>query len=456
MGNICAYWNVAEGSAEQVFPALGNLFLINEAIMKPFVVIAILFWFIGLSPVVGAEENRYKTVLDQFIETALRDNPELLEAKKRIEVKGEIPSQAGSLDDPMFQFELKSMPVDTFDFGQEPMTQKLLTLSQKLPYPGKLGLRSEIALKEMEIARENLEDLKLKIKKQVKKYYYELSFILEAIKITKQNKLLLKQFVAIAESKYSVGKGVQQDVLKAQVELSQIIDKLIQLNKKKESIQAKLNTLMNLLPQAPITVPQGMTKTPFNYPLEELQKMAEENRPVLKQIIRLKERFQASKKLAEKEYYPNFNVGFRYGQREDGPKRVERPDFLSAFVGINIPLWHKTKQRRKVSQESFQIERVQEAYNNTKNQIYLKVKELMDEENQGSETLDLIGKGILPQARQSLESALAGYPVDKVDFLTLLNNQVTLFNWEIKYFRELSNYEKTLAELEHAVGKGLF
>ncbi|MCH8157008.1 MAG: TolC family protein, partial [Nitrospinae bacterium] len=262
--------------------------------------------------------------------------------------------------------------------------------------------------------------------------------------------------VAIAETKYSVGKGVQQDVLKAQVELSQIIDELIQLKQKGKTEKARLNTLMNLLPQKPISIPRGLTKTRFSYNIDELQKMAEESRPVLKQIMRLKERFQVAKQLAEREYYPDFNVGFRYGQREDGPRRLERPDFFSAFVGINIPLWHKTKQSRKVAEEGFQIDRVQDAYNNLRNRIFLKIKEQMDEEARGSETLDLIEKGILPQARQSLESALAGYPVDKVDFLTLLDNQITLFRWEIKYYRELASYEKTLAELENVVGKSLF
>jgi outer membrane protein TolC len=135
---------------------------------------------------------------------------------------------------------------------------------------------------------------------------------------------------------------------------------------------------------------------------------------------------------------------------------IERPDFVSAFVGINIPLWHKSKQSRKVAEKGFQIERVEAAFHKVQNQVFLKIKELMDEEERTGETLKLIQRGILPQARQSLEAALAGYSVDKVDFLTLLDNQVTLFKWQLKYHKELATYEKNLAELEREVGKELF
>ncbi|MFQ5444391.1 MAG: TolC family protein, partial [Nitrospinales bacterium] len=167
------------------------------------------------------------------------------------------------------------------------------------------------------------------------------------------------------------------------------------------------------------------------------------------------ERYKVSKQLAEKEYYPDFNIGFRYGQREDS-LMAEHPDFVSGFVSINIPLWYKTKQRRKVFEETYKIDTANETYNKAKNDFFLQIKQILDDEEKGDQLIKLIKTGIIPQARQSLESALAGYSVDKVDFLTLLDNQVTLFNWEIKYHRELASYEKNLAALEHVVGKRLF
>ncbi len=410
---------------------------------------------------VAAMEMNFQGTLKEFISIALKNNPGLLEAQNRIKVFKEIPSQAGSLDDPVLRFGLSNLPVSTFAFDEYVATTKDITISQKLPFPGKLGLRIDKAKKNVGIAEESYDDLKLKIIRDVKQSYFELCFVLAAIEITKQNKKLLEQFVTIAETKYSVGKGIQQDVIKAQVELSKIMNELIVLNKRKETEKGRLNSLMNLLPQSPLSIPHGITKSSFNFKIEELQGLAEKHRPVLEQIRLTKERYQIARQLAKKDYYPDFNVGFRYGQREDGRAGgtgtfQNRPDFVSAFVGVNIPIWYKTKQRRKVAEESYKVDVAQEAYNKARNQIFLGIKKLMDQEAKSSETLSLIKTAILPQARQSLESALSGYGVDKVDFLSLLDTQVTLLDWEIKYHRELADYEQTLANLEQTVGKSLF
>ena len=314
---------------------------------------------------VAAMEMDFQEKLRKFISIALKNNPALLEAQNRIKVSREIPPQAGSLDDPVLRFGLSNLPVSTFAFDESVATTKDITISQKLPFPGKLGLRTDKAKTNVGIAEESYDDLKLKIIRDVKQSYFELCFVLAAIEITQQNKKLLEQFVTIAETKYSVGKGIQQDVIKAQVEFSQIIDELIALNKRKETEQGKLNSLMNLLPQSPLPIPHGITKSSFNFKIEELQTLAEENRPVLEQIRLSKERYQIARQLAKKDYYPDFNVGFRYGQREDGRAGgtgtfQNRPDFVSAFVGINIPIWYITKQRRNAAEESYKVDVAQD------------------------------------------------------------------------------------------------
>ena len=424
--------------------------------MKPIRIYMLLAVLMVAAPnLCSAQENKFKSALQGFIDIALENNPAIKEFESRIKAAQQVPSQVSSLDDPILQFQLMNMPVDSFDLSQEAMTQKLFSLSQKLPYPGKLGLKAEIAKKNISITQQDLEEAKLTITRDVKLAFYELCFVLAATHITQENKTLLEQFVTIAESKYSVGKGLQQDVLKAQVELSKIMETLIEFQKLEGIEKARLNSLMNLLPQEALNIPHGIGKTDFKFSVSGLQAMAEKHRPLLAKIRSLKERFGVSKKLAEKEYYPNFNVGLKYGQRED-TQAIDRSDFVSAFVGINIPIWYKTKQSRRVTETTHKVEMADQTYNKAKNQIFLKIKELVDKEHQGRKTLQLIEQGILPQARQSLESALVGYSVDKVDFLTLLSNQVTLFRWQTRYHRELTDYEKNLAEIEHSAGKNLF
>ena len=401
-----------------------------------------------------SHSNHFQSALNGFIEEALQKNPILREANNKINVFKEIPPQVGSLEDPMVELGLMNIPVDSFSFSQEAMTQKQLTVTQKFPYPGKLDLKVQAANEDIKIAGQNLADMKLRIIKEVKTAFLEYCFMKAAIETTKRNKILLEQFITIAESKYSVGKGIQQDVLKAQVERSKILNNLIELNEKKEIEKGKLNSLMNRPPQNPLDIPHGLVKTKMKFSVLELQIMAEENRPFLKGLRSAVDKYKIKKQLAEKDYYPDFKVGFRYGQRQDS-FNMEHPDFVSAFVGVNIPIWHKTKQSRKINEESFNIEVAREAYNTGKNRVHLQIKTLMDQMLKSLKLIQLIRRGIIPQAKQSLESALAGYSVDKVDFLTLLDNQVTLLKWEIKDHRELTNYEQNLARLENVVGKRL-
>jgi len=282
-----------------------------------------------------------------------------------------------------------------------------------------------------------------------------LCFINLTIETTRQNKILLKQFVTIAETKYSVGKGIQQDVIKAQVELSKILDELIELDQLQADETAKLNILMNRLPQEPLAIPHGLTQTDYKFDLKTLQDLAENNRPFLQGIQSAINKFTITKKLAEKEYYPNFQVSFRYSQRQDSPIQ-DHPDFVSGFIGVNIPIWFATKQRKKVAEENYRILTANDSYNAARNDVFLKIKLILDKEIKSRKLISLIKTGIIPQARQSLESALAAYSVDKIDFLTLIDNQVTLLKWEIKYHRQLTDYEQNLAALEHVVGQRLF
>lgn len=399
--------------------------------------------------------GKFKLTLESFILEAKQNNPTLGEAENKILIFKEIPEQRRSWKDPVLTLGLINMPVDSFSFRDQAMTQKQFQLTQEIPFPGKMALKEKAAEKDVSIAEWNLKELELKIIRMVKESFYELCFINSAIETTGQNKFLLKQFITIAESKYSVGKGIQLDVLKAQVELSKIMDELIELRQLQANETAKLNILMNRLPQEPLAIPHGLSKTDFKFDIQTLQGLAEKNRPFLQGIQSAIHKFRLTKQLAEKEYFPNFQVGFRYSQRQDSPI-MEHPDFVSGFIGVTIPIWFATKQKKKVAEEHYRIETAKKSYSVARNDVFLKIQLIVDKEIKGRSLISLIKTGIIPQARQSLESALAAYSVDKIDFLTLIDNQVTLLKWEIKYHRELTDYEQNLAALEHVVGQPLF
>jgi cobalt-zinc-cadmium efflux system outer membrane protein len=410
--------------------------------------------FVPLFPAY-AEDSASTTSLERLIEEAISNNPELKAADEKAQAFSEKPAQEESLDNPRVGFGLMNLPVNSFSFAQEPMTQKQVSLIQKFPFPGKLTLKGGIARKSADIVKEEFIEKRNNLIMQVKTVYRNILFLDKTIEITEKNRDLVRELVKTAESKYSVGMGIQQDVLKARVELSKMIDMLISLGQKKESLLARLNAL--LFRPADKSVADidsedidSLKPTGFSYTAEELERIADENRPVL---IGLKQKIELSQlavKLAKKNYYPDFDVGMSYGQRQD------RPDFVSGFVTVSIPLWHKTKEDRKVAEEAANVRQAEEQYKSMKNEISFKVRDSLSAIDQYRRQIDLFKTGLIPQSRAALESAMAGYGVNKVDFMTLVNNLITSYNYETEYYRALTNYENTLAEIEATVGKRLF
>jgi outer membrane protein TolC len=191
-------------------------------------------------------------------------------------------------------------------------------------------------------------------------------------------------------------------------------------------------------------------KSQFNFKIDELEKIAFDSRPVLKIMENEIVKNEYLYKLAQKDYYPNLNISLGYTQRDIGM------DFISAMFSVNIPLFINKKQGKKVEETAYTIASVREGYIGMKNEIKYKIRELVHRIDEYNELFELLNQGIIPQASQSLRSAIAGYQVANVDFLTLLNNQMTLFDYEIEHYRILTDYEKSLADLEFILGKQLF
>lgn len=416
----------------------------------------LLLLFISNGGELFCQEKKQPTLnLNQVIDKALENNPQILSAKKKWEAYKEKIPQAGALPDPTFSLGVINLPVNSFDFRQEPMTGKKFSLMQMIPFPGKLGLKEEMAVHEYHSVGQNYQELKNEIIKEVKCAYYDLFFIQKSIEIKEKNKVLLQELVKIAQTKYSVGKGLQQDVLKTQVELSRLTHKLISLRQKRESIQARLNTLLNKPPESSVGKVEGIQKSPLDFGLEKLKQIALENSPLLKAWGYLIERNEAAYRLAKKDYLPDFSLSVAYTQRENLRMGMKMYDFFSGAITLNIPVFFYRKQNKKVQETALNISKIKEHYNNIRNEIFFQIENHLEELRRDEKLIELIKTEIIPQATQSLNSAVSGYQVDKVDFITVLHNQMTLFNYEIDYYRTLSDFEKTMAELEAVVGKRL-
>ena len=389
--------------------------------------------------------------LQPHIQEALSANPEIKAEGKKWEAAKERPPQEGSLDDPMLTFEIANLPTNTFSFSQDDMTMKQFSLSQAFPFPGKLGLRSEVARREANAIGQGYRDKQNEIVRRVKEAFYELYAVDRSLEVVEKNRELLREFVKIAETKYSVGKGIQQDVIKAQVELSKLLDEQIRLEQSRQAAGARLNAILNRPPQTPLARTEEVLKDKVQVDLKEIQARALENRPLLKALQEDVERSKAANALARKKYFPDFTVGVSYGFRENAAA-VSRSDMFSAGVAINIPLYFRTKQDRQVAETSAMINAAREQYQAARNEVFSLVKELVSDLEKGSKLIDLLQTGLIPQARLSLDSAVSGYQVNKVDFFTLLDTRLTLSNFEKEYYRVLGDYQVSLAKLEWVVG----
>ncbi|TFB10169.1 TolC family protein, partial [Candidatus Marinimicrobia bacterium MT.SAG.4] len=187
--------------------------------------------------------------LEEAIEATISFNPALNVSEWKIKRADERQDQAGSWMDPTLKFGMMNVPIESWLFTQEPMTGKQVSLMQKIPFPGKLGARSAAASYEVMASKEERLELEGMLIRHVKEDYFNLFLADKSIGINKENIGLLKSFVAIAETRYSVGRGIQQDVLKAQVSLSKFEERLINLNFDRTKIVARLNTLMNRPPE---------------------------------------------------------------------------------------------------------------------------------------------------------------------------------------------------------------
>ena len=393
--------------------------------------------------------------LEGLIKEALENNPELKAYDASTEAAMQKPHQARSLDDPRLGFALSNLPVDTFRFDQEPMTQKQISLKQKFPFPGKLDLKGSMAERELDTVREEYDEKKNSIISKVKIAYNNLLFVQKALDITIKNRSLLTELIKTAETKYAVGETGQKDVVKAQMNLSVMIRKTILLKKQKETAEARLNTLLNQSLLTDVGVEGELTSSPFHMIFEDLSEMAESTRPALAGLKHKIERSRLAGRLAEKEYYPDIDFGISYGQRDD-TNNIERPDFFSAAVTVNIPLWYKTKESRKVLEEKAKERKAIEQHNAVKNNMYFRIRELLAEIDMYGQEIELYRTGFIPQSELSYEAAMSGYKVNRAGFSDLISSRITLYNHRIDYYRAVANHENRLAELEATVGKRIY
>ena len=394
--------------------------------------------------------------IGRAVQIALEANSRLLTLNAEAEAMSFAPSQVGALPDPMLSFNAMNLPTDTFDLDQEPMTQLQLTLSQKFPFPGKRQLRREVAETMVGVAQKQTDEYRDVLTGKVREAWWRLFSVDRSLQIVDSNKRLLRDFVEIAKTKYAVGKGLQQDVLLAELELSRLTNRELQLAGNRRRIQAMLNGLLNRVPEHPITLPEEPPSEtlPMLESVTSLTQFAVERRDLIQAIELKLEAADKTVELAEKDRWPDFQVGVGYADRQGSdPIRGSRSDFLSLMFSINLPLYSGHKQDKALQQRIHEREYERYRLSDTVRIIETEIGVQAAEYSAAREQALHLKNEIIPQAEQTVSAMLAGYEVNKVDFLNVVNGQIMLYNASIDYWNAMASAKQALARLAAGVGK---
>lgn len=394
----------------------------------------------------GADQPPQGTLaLPELIQEALARNPEIQAARQQWEAASKRVPQARSLEDPNLQVQWWNAP-ESFNLGRAQNT--IIGLSQKFPFPGKLALKEEIASRSAEMIEQALRAKERDLTARVKQAYYDLFFAHQAIQIHHEQIDLLKQFLEIAIARFRTGKGTQVDVLKAQVELSTLYQRLPVLEQQRDTAQAKLNTLLDRDPRFPLGPPQEPHEGRFDKDLEELYQMATTARPELKAAELAIQRNERSRALALREYLPDFNVAFQRFQN------FQANDGFGAVVSVNVPFafWTKPKYDAAVHEAAAGVAAARADLHTLENLTRFQIRDLLAKVRASWEVAVLYRTTVLPQAEQSVEAARAGYRTGRTSFLDLIEADRALREFQLAYWRALVERESRLADLEQVVG----
>jgi outer membrane protein TolC len=402
----------------------------------------------------GAVEPIAAENLQELVATALANNPELKSAESRWRMFTSRVAQAGSLEDPMLMLKIQNgIITDPLNFGKDPMTQKVIGISQQFPFWGKRGIRTEVAEREAEAYQWQIEERRLELARMVKESYAQLFFTDRALAIVDRNIRILDDFITLTETRYSVGQGVQQDIFKAQVERSKMLEMQINLAQQRRSKEAALNTLLARPADTPVGPIPEISPAPVKESASQLQEEAEANRPIFKQTRALIQKGEAGHRLAELESYPDFTLSLELMQRSP-TMNDEGLNMYSLGVTFNLPVV-RTRREAMLAESASETSMASSELNALRNTINGGIADLLAQLERRRKLIELYRFGIIPQAEQALESATIAYRVGKVDFLTLLESRTTLFSYEREYYDSLADHQMKRAQLEALVGKEL-
>jgi len=395
-----------------------------------------------------AEESK-PLVLQELVQEALQNNPQLQSANLQADAAETQIRQAKAWEAPQAGVEFFQTPIQSFPNPVKDGMETDYFIQQMVPFPGKISAMSKSAKFNAAMNRQGAMALQKKIIRELKSAYYELYLVQRKIGINAENQDLLRKFTEIARQQYEVGMGGQADILRAQTELSNLINEGINLQQERKSAEAMINALLSRPIDQPLGyVPDsGADFLPLAF--EQLSPLALENRPELQAMRSNIDMSRAELALAKREYYPDLMVRLMYKDMA-----MTSNDFWAAMAGVNIPLafWSGGKYRGKVQEQKINLRKADENYRAMENMALFEVQDALVRVQTHRNLVQLYQYTVIPQAEQTLQSTIALYQTGKTEFLMLIDAYRMVLMARLDYHEAMMNYMASQAALEQAVG----
>ena len=402
---------------------------------------------VGILLAVPARADDGVVTLKDLEQEALQNNPEIRMVGKKAESADEKRSLAAAMPDPMIGYMVQNVgrPVD-WSVGKEDMSMQGIVFSQEVPFPGKLSTMGHAAGKMAEREHENAREMQLRVLAELRNAYYDYYLAFRSTEIITRTKDLMQNVQRIAETRYGTGQGTQQDVLRAQLEVMMLLDKLAEEERKTETQAAMINKLIGHDPLAPLGRPAELPRTSLEKSAEDLAAMAQAHSPMLqgKQLMVEQSEFEVSSQ--KQEFLPNMVLSGGWFTRGD------KMDVWQASIMFKVPLyfWNKSTGVRAANAD---LHSARYDYNSAQLSVLAQVRQLYATAKTSEHHINLYETGIIPQATQALQSTTSNYRVGKTDFLTLLDSQGLLLKYQLMEQEELANLHKTLSLIGELTGE---
>lgn len=357
-------------------------------------------------------------------------------------------SQVGVLPDPTLTVSWMGDPVPFKVMDNDPSSYRGLTVMQMVPLGGKRALQREVARKDVAVEEVSESAARRNLVTEARAAFFDYYYYGVALGITARNQQRLEQLAEITEGRYRVGKAMQQDVLRARLEISMLLQRTAALRQQKLTVAARLNTMMG----RPAGGALAAAAEPARSSLPEMEALAttaEANDPMLAREARMGERESAALALSRKDATPDLNIGYMYQQR------TGLPDMHGMQFTVNLPSFHRERLRQELAEGELRVHAAKQGQQARRLELSYELQQAYSAAQTAKQMVDLYDQAILPQAELARDSAQASYRVGNVDFLTVVTSYTAIYSYELDYYRQRADYEIAIARIHGLTGEGL-